>query len=123
MTSPPHSPSASLLEEIALALDPTSPVLANWYDLAITLGVPWRDCWNFERPSTQRPTNELFQYLEATRPQMTLKELKEALRELQMTDLLYYLDNRNLEGNVQLVRAQEIKNITRDFFFSLLLAK
>ena len=104
MTSKPHSPSASLLDEIALALDATSPVLANWYRLAIKLGVPREDCWNFERRSTQSPTNELFQYLEATRPQMTLKKLKEALNQLKRMDLLYYLDNQSLEGNAQLVK-------------------
>jgi len=103
MTSLPHSPSASLLDEIALALDATSLVLANWYHLAIKLGVPRKKCWNFERRSTQSPTNELFQYLEATRPQMPLKELRETLHELERMDLLDYLDQQSLEGNVQLV--------------------
>ena len=111
MTSQPHSPSASLLDEIALALDVTSLVLANWYHLAIKLGVPREDCWNFEKRSTQSPTNELFQYLETTRPQMTLKKLKQTLHELKRMDLLYYLDKQSLEGNVQLVRGQKIKNI------------
>jgi len=99
MTFQPHSPSASLLDEIALALDITSLVLANWFHLAIRLGVPRKDCWNFERPSTQSPTNELFQYLEATRPRMTLKKLKDSLHELNRMDLLYYLDKQSLEGN------------------------
>ena len=95
----PHSPSASLLDEIALALDVTSLVLANWYHLAIKLGVPRKDCWNFERRSTQSPTNELLQYLEATRPMMTLKKLKDSLHELKRMDLLYYLEEQSLEGN------------------------
>ena len=99
MTSLPHAPSASLLDEIALALDATSLVLANWYRLAIKLGVPRKDCWNFERRSTQSPTNELFQYLEATSPQMTLKKLRETLQELNRMDLLCYLDEQGLEGN------------------------
>ena len=99
MTSLPNAPSASLLDEIALALDATSLVLANWYHLAIELGVPRKDCWNFERRSTQSPTNELFQYLEATRPQMTLRKLRETLHELKRLDLLYYLDEQSLEGN------------------------
>lgn len=116
MTSQPHSPWASLLDEIALALDVTSLVLANWYRLAIKLGVPREDCWNFERRSTQSPTNELFQYLEANRPQMTLKKLKETLHDLKRMDLLYYLDKQSLEGNVQLVRGQNIKCRDRYFF-------
>ena len=118
MTSKPHSPSASLLDEIALALDATSLVLANWYQLAIQLRVPREDCWNFERRSTQSPTNELFQYLEVTRPQMTLKKLKQTLHELKRMDLLYYLDKQSLEGNAQLVRDQKIKNIKcRDRYY------
>lgn len=118
MTSKPHSPSASLLDEIALALDATSLVLANWYQLAIKLGVPREDCWNFERRSTQSPTNELFQYLEATRPQMTLKKLKEALNQLKRMDLLYCLDKQSLEGNAQLVRDKKIKNMKcRDRYY------
>ena len=118
MTSKPHSPSTSLLDEIALALDATSLVLANWYQLAIQLGVPRDDCWNFERRSTQSPTNELFQYLEVTRPQMTLKKLKQTLHELKRMDLLYYLDKQSLEGNAQLVRDQKIKNIKcRDRYY------
>jgi len=49
--------------------------------------------------------------LEANRPQMTLKKLKETLHELKRMDLLYYLDKQSLEGNVQFVRGQKIKNI------------
>ena len=96
MTSKPRSPSASLLDEIAQALDVMSPVLKNWHHLAIQLGVPKEDCWNIERRSTQSPTNELFQYLEATRPQMTLKGLKEALRFIKRNDVLENL--LKLEG-------------------------
>ena len=97
MSSQP--PSGSLLDEIALALDATSPVLANWYHLAIKLGVPRKDCWNFERHSAQSPTNDLFQYLEATRPLMTLKELKETLHSMERNDLLEYLTSQDLKGN------------------------
>ena len=111
MTSNPYSPWACLFDEIALALDATSLVLANWYQLAIQLDVPREDCWNFERRSTQSPINELFQYLEATRPQMTLMKLKEALHELKRMDLVDYLDKQSLEGNVHFVRDQKVKNI------------
>ena len=104
MKSQPHSPSAGLLDEIALSLDGTSLVLANWYQLALKLGVPRKDCWKFERRSTQSPTNELFEYLEATRPQMTLKELMETLRLMKRNDLLDYLTSQDLKGNVHFSR-------------------
>ena len=104
ITSKPDSISASLLDEIALALDATSPVLGNWYHLAIKLGVPRKDCWNFERHSTQSPTNDLFQYLETTRPQMTIKELRESLHSMERNDLLEYLTSQDLKGNVHFSR-------------------
>ena len=87
------SPRARLLDEIALALDGTSLVLANWYNLAIELGVPRKACWEFQRRSMENPTNQLFQHLEATRPKMTIKILREALRSLERKDLLKILQN------------------------------
>ena len=100
MTTNPDSPWFSLLNEIALALDATSLVLANWYHLALNLGVPRKDSWMFEKRSSESPTNELFQYLEATHPQLTLKKLKESLRCINRMDLLHYLTRQYLEGNV-----------------------
>lgn len=104
MTTDPNSPWPSLLDEIALALDAKSLVLENWYQLALKLGVPRKDSWMFERPSSQSPTNELFQYLEASRPQMTLKKLKESLHCINRMDLLHYLTHHYLEGNVHCSR-------------------
>lgn len=84
---------AGLLDEIALALDSTSQLSANWYHLAMTLGVPRKTCLELERRSTQNPTNRLFQYFAASRPQMTVKVLKEALRSTERKDLLKTLQN------------------------------
>ena len=98
--SQPPSPLACLLDEMALALDSRSMVLANWYTLAIILGVPRKDCWKFERRSTKSPTNQLFQYLEASRPQMRLGKLKEVLDLMKRNDLLEVLRNQSLEGDV-----------------------
>lgn len=84
---------AGLLDEIALALDSTSPVLANWHNLALKLGVPRKTCWELGRRSTQNPTNQLFQYFAASRPQMTLKILKDALLFIARNDLLKILQN------------------------------
>ena len=92
------SPRAGLLDEIALALDGTSMVLGNWYHLAMKLGVPREDCWKLETRSIQNATNQLFQYLEATRPQMSLTQLKEALRLIGRNDLLEIIKKLNMEG-------------------------
>ena len=70
------SPRAGLLDEIALALDGTSPVLGNWYNLAMNLGVPRIACWKLETRSIQNPTSQLFQYLEATRPPDSSKRVE-----------------------------------------------
>lgn len=40
----------------------------------------------------------MFQYFAATRPQMTLKCLKEALHFVERNDLLKLLQKQNLEG-------------------------
>ena len=84
---------ASLLDKIALGLDSTSSVLANWHHLAMKLGVPRKTCLELGRRSTQNPTSQLFQYFAAYRPQMTLKTLKEALRFTERNDLLKILQN------------------------------
>ena len=84
---------AGLLDKIALGLDSTSPVLANWHHLAMKLGVPRKTCLELGRRSTQNPTSQLFQYFAAYRPKMTLKTLKEALRVTERNDLLKILQN------------------------------
>ena len=70
---------AGLLDKIALRLDSTSPVWANWHHLAMKLDVPRETCLELGRRSTQNPTNQLFQYFAAYRPQMTLKTLKKGM--------------------------------------------
>ena len=99
ITSPNKEASSlqvGLLDEIALALDSTSRVSANWKKLAMKLGVPEKTCLELGRRSTQNPTNQLFQYFATSRPQMTLKVLKEALCFAERNDLLKVL--QNMEG-------------------------
>ena len=86
-----------LLDEIALALDSTSRVTANWQKLATKLGVPREAYLELGRRSTQNPTYQLFQYLAVSRPQMTLKILKEALHFIGRNDL-FNTDLPNLNG-------------------------
>ena len=82
---------AGLLDEIALALDSTLQLSENWYHLAMALDVSRKTCLELQRRSTQNPTNRLFQYFAASRPQMTVKVLKKALRSTERTDLLKIL--------------------------------
>ena len=84
------SPTVSLLDEIALALDRTSLVLSNWYTLALKLGVSRKTCWTFKRRSTENPTGRLFQHLATTCPQKKLLSLKEALDSIKRNDLVNF---------------------------------
>ena len=92
------SPQGEILDEIALALDGTSLVLGNWFNLAMKLSVPRNACWKLGARSTESPTNRLFQYLETTRPHMTLTKLKDALDLMTRYDLLEVIEKENLEG-------------------------
>ena len=92
------SPQAGLLDDIALALDTKSKILKNWSGLAERLGVPRKYYRQFDRQSTIDPTCQLFQYLAVTRPQMTLKTLREALVKMTRNDLITIFRDRNLGG-------------------------
>jgi len=92
------APRVGLLDDLALALDERSKVLGNWSGLAIELGVPRKTFKQFERRSTQSPTGQLFEYLEGTHPQMTLKSLKDALELMNKNNLLKILRDRKLAG-------------------------
>ena len=92
------SPTAGLLDEIALALDVTSLVLSSWSNLAIKLGVPRKTCWEFERRSTDDPTYNLLQYLVTTCPEIKLKSLKDALCSIERKDVLNILQEQNQGG-------------------------
>ena len=100
------SPTVSLLDEIAFALDRTSLVLSNWYTLALKLSVSRKTCWTFERRSTENPTGRLFQYLATTCPQKTLLSLKEALDSIKRKDLVNFLHEEKLRGKVSNTASQ-----------------
>ena len=92
------SPNGGLLDEIALKLDVQSKILANWSSLALKLGVPKETFTQFERRSTQSPTNQLFEYVGSTCPHMTVKTLEEALTKMERKDLLAILHEKSPQG-------------------------
>jgi len=94
------APRVSLLDDIALALDEQSIVLANWSSLALTLGVPRQMLKQFERRSTQSLVYRLFVCLEVTHPQMKLKTLMDSLESMNRKDLVKILRNRKLAGKL-----------------------
>ena len=103
-----HSPRADLLDDIALKLDDQSPVLANWSSLAAKLGVPRKTFKLFERRSVQSPTHNMFEYLAATRPHLTLTALKDAFELMNRNDLLQILRNQDLRGKCNCIWLVEV---------------
>lgn len=64
----------------------------------------------------QSPTNNMFEYLAATRPQMTLKTVKDALALMYRNDVLRILYDQNLEGKL----LHMASNMSSILFFSII---
>ena len=65
-----------------------------WRDLAKLLGVPpeaYEHCGTFSATS---PTEDLFVFLTATKPQLTIDDVKEALKEIGRCDVAHDLDRK-----------------------------
>ncbi|XP_022801867.1 uncharacterized protein LOC111339463 [Stylophora pistillata] len=69
-----------------------------WRDLAELLGIPpeaYEHCGTFSATS---PTEDLFVFLTATKPQLTIEDIKEALKEIDRHDVAQYLDRKISAG-------------------------
>ncbi|XP_068727992.1 uncharacterized protein [Montipora capricornis] len=69
-----------------------------WRDLAELLAIPrevYRDCGTL---SITSPTEDLFVFLSATKPQLTIAEIKEALTEIDRLDVAQLLERRITGG-------------------------
>ena len=65
-----------------------------WRDLAELLGIPpeaYEHCGTY---SASSPTEDLFVFLSATKPQLTIQDIKEALKEIDRHDVAQLLDRR-----------------------------
>lgn len=65
-----------------------------WRDLAELLAIPpeaYEHCATF---SVTSPTEDLFVFLSATKPQLTIQDIKEALREIDRLDVAQLLDRK-----------------------------
>lgn len=85
-----------ILEDLGKCLDTEYQYgkVPCWRDLAKLLGVPpeaYEHCGTFSATS---PTEDLFVFLTATKPQLTIDDVKEALKEIGRCDVAHYLDRK-----------------------------
>ena len=68
-----------------------------WRDLAELLAIPREVYWDCGTLSITSPTEDLFVFLSATKPQLTIAEIKEALTEIDRLDVAQLLE-RTITG-------------------------
>ena len=91
VTNNPH-----ILGDLGMCLDTEYQYgrVPCWRDLAELLAIPpevYEHCGNFSATSH---TEDLFVFLAATKPQLTIQDIKEALREIDRIDVAQLLDRK-----------------------------
>ena len=85
-----------LIEQLALCLDREMRLIPNWRHLAADLNVDVNVIKRLGHFSDYSPTIRLFEFLEVTQPDLTIKQLKDALLEIKRNDLFSLLTTRGL---------------------------
>ena len=83
-----------LIEQLALCLDREMRPIPNWKHLSQELKVDAYVITRLEQYSDFSPTIRLFQYLEVTQPDLTIRTLKQALIDLSRNDLVSLLTTK-----------------------------
>ena len=89
------------LDELACTLDSVNR--AGWSNLGRKLGIPMKRFYALTHYSPfvdRKTTNNLFEYLSVTYPQMAVKSLKKALEVMKRSDVLKIIQDQKLEGEV-----------------------
>ena len=76
-----------LIDQLALSLDRKMRLIPNWKQLAQELMVHEAVISRLDQYSDYSPTIRLFEYLEVTQPNLTIRELRQALTEISRNDL------------------------------------
>ena len=84
----------SLIEKLALCLDRTMEQIPNWKHLSRELNVNAAVISSLLEYSDFSPTIRLFEYLEATHPELTIQQLKQALSVIERNDVLRLLTTK-----------------------------
>ena len=89
------SPDSDLLNKVGTLLNKKSPGIRNWRNLAYKLGVPNKVYEEFDPDANsprRRPTKMMLEWLRSKNPDMTVNELRRALKEIDRNDALEILD-------------------------------
>ena len=84
-----------VIEDLALCLDRKMRLIPNWKHLSRELEVDAEAITGLEQYTDISPTIRLFDYLEITRPELNIQQLKEALLEIRRNDLFTLLTKGN----------------------------
>ena len=79
------------IEELCLCLDRNTRLIHNWRRLALILDVDLDVIRRLGQYGDFSPTIRLFDFLAASNPDLTIKKLKDTLREIGRNDLVYLL--------------------------------
>ena len=89
---------SDLLNKIAYKLG-SFTAQDDWKRLGFALEIDEQTCCQFGTPSTNS-TRLLFDFLEVNRPNMTVGEFRNVLKEMKREDVLKTLKDFRLEGNI-----------------------
>ena len=90
---------SEFIEELCLCLDRDTRVMRNWRHLASILDVDSDVITRLGQYGDFSPTIRLFDYLAASNPDLTIKELKDNLLEIGRNDLISLLITRGITQN------------------------
>lgn len=77
------------------------PRVRNWKNLAYKLGVPSKVCQEFDPDADRprpRPTKMMLEWLRSEHPDMTVEELRTAVKKIDRADALEILDGYLSQG-------------------------
>ena len=94
------------IEQLALCLDREMRLIPNWRQLATNLDVDVNVIKRLGQYCDYSPTIRLFEFLEATQPDLTIKQLKDALLEIRRNDLFSLLSTKGMLSRASSTRAR-----------------
>ena len=84
------------VDQLALCLDREMRLIPNWRHMASKLGVDGDIIRQLEQYTDFSPTIRLFEFLEVTKPDLTIKQLKDALLRIRRNDLFSLLTTKGI---------------------------
>ncbi|EDO44217.1 predicted protein [Nematostella vectensis] len=94
------SENAEIMEKLYLMLDREHRVINNWRHLAYYFKIDANILTSFELCAETSPTVDLFETLNVSHPDLTVKQLKDALRRIHRNDIICLLEKYSENWNV-----------------------